>query len=222
MRFLFSFLVVVLTLAFLITTAIYLVGRVLRDVRWAGSSPSAFRDALEHLRQQVKKLTPELVPWDGEMFSLLSLLRSPERSKGRFQRVTQGYLLSIFQEPVVAFAVQGQGNHRIALARTHDREFAFRQKGKKEVEIWLNGNPLGVLVDNTLLSPDKGGRLLARIDEKPSESYSEISLADGRSISLANRAQAKGPIPRAVVLAGALSPEEENIALALTLLRLLP
>lgn len=222
MRFLFSFLVVVLTLAFLITMVIYLIKRAFSDVRLSvpSNSSSAFRDVLEQLRQQVKALTPELVPWDGEMFSLLSLRRQPARGKGRFRSDATGYLLSIFQEPVVAFAAQSAGKHKVVVARLHDREFVFRQKDR-EVEIWLNGEPFGTFTGGALLSADKGARLLAKVEERPSEQHSEVLLSSGRSVSLTNRERASGPNPRAAVLVKELTREEENAALAVALLRLL-
>ncbi len=222
MRFLFSFLVVVLTLAFLITMVIYLIKRAFSDVRLSvpGNNNSAFRDVLEQLRQQVKALTPELVPWDGEMFSLLSLRRQPARGKSRFRSDETGYLLSIFQEPVVAFAAQTAGKHEVMVARLHDREFVFRQKDK-EVEIWLNGEPFGTFTGGALLSAGKGARLLAKVEERPLEQHSEVLLSSGRSVSLTNRERASGPNPRAAVLVKELTREEENAALAIALLRLL-
>ncbi len=222
MRFLFSFLVVALTLAFLITTVIYLVKRAFSDVRLSvsGNNNSAFRDVLEQLRRQVKALMPELVPWDGEMFSLLSLKQQPVRSKGGFRASATGYLLSIFQEPVVAFAAQSAGKHKVVVGRLHDREFVFRQRDK-EAEIWLNGEPFGTFTGGALLSADKGARLLAKLEEKPSEQHSEVLLSSGRSVSLTNRERASGPNPRAAVLVRELTREEENAALAVALLRLL-
>lgn len=222
MRFLFSFLVVVLTLAFLITAVIYLVKRAFSDVRlsMSGNDNAAFRDVLEQLRQQVKTLMPELVPWDGEMFSLLSLQQQPVRGKGSFRPTAMGYLLSIFQEPVVAFAAQAAGKNKVVLARVHDREYVFRKKDK-EVEVWLNGEPFGLYTDGALLSTGKTAQLLARLEEKPSEQHSEVLLSNGRSVSLTNRERASGPNPRAAVLVKELTREEENAALAIALLRLL-
>ncbi|MCS7037735.1 MAG: hypothetical protein RMJ33_09060 [Saprospiraceae bacterium] len=222
MRFLFSFLVVALTLAFLITALIYLVKRAFSDVRLSvsGNNNSAFRDVLEQLRQQVKALMPELAPWDGEMFSLLSLHQQPVRGKGSFRPTSMGYLLSIFQEPIVAFAGLASGKHKVVVARVHDREFVFRKKDK-EVEVWLNGEPFGVFAGNALLSADKGARLLAQVEEKPAEQHSEVLLSNGRSVSLTNRARATGPNPRAAVLVKELTREEENAALAIALMRLL-
>ncbi len=220
MRFLFSFLTIVLTLAFLITAVIYLVGRAFRDVSIGKSSSSAFRDVLERLRQEVKALMPELVPWDGEMFSLLSLKQGAPQAKGRFRQRKAGFLLSIFQEPIVALAVEQVGNQKVVLARTHEREYVFRQKGK-EVEVWLNGEPMGVFTEGVLLAAGKGGRLLARLEAKPSELHSELVLANGRTVSLTNPERAAGPNPRAAVLVKELTREEENTALAIALLRLL-
>ncbi len=221
MRFLFSFLVVVLTLAFVITAIIYFIGRAFKDLRLSTSSHAAFRDVLEQMRQQVKTLMADLTPWDAEMFSLLSLNRQPVRGKGNFRKFSSGYLLSIFQEPVVAFAIAESDKHqKVALARLHDREFVFRKKGN-DVEIWLNGEPMGIFSNGTLLSSDKTARLLAHLEEKPSEHHSELQLANGRTVNLTNREQTTSPNPRAAVLVRELNRDEENIALALALMRLL-
>ncbi len=223
MRFLFSFLVTVLTLAFLITAFIYLVKRAFSDLSLSMSAKNSpiFRDLLEQLRQRVKALTPELVPWDSEMFALLSLRQQPARGKGGSRPTSTGYLLSIFQEPVVAFAAHTAGASKVVVARVHDREFVFRKKDKGEVEVWLNGEPFGVFADKVLLSADKSARLLAKVEERPSEQHSEVLLSNGRSVSLTNRERAVGPNPRAAVLVKELTREEENTALAVALIRLL-
>ncbi len=220
MRFLFSFLVIVLTLAFFITAVIYLLKRAFSD--WTAFRPDSavFQDVLHRLRRCAKEYLAELVPWDGEMFSLLSLRqsRAPRRSECRNAYV--GYLLSIFQEPVVLYCIQKVGKHKVVLARTHDREFVFRQK-EKAVDVWLNGAPLGVFSGNALLSAGKEEKVLAELREKPSEVHSELLLPGGNTVSLTNQERALGPNPRAAMMVKALETREEDVALALVLLRLL-
>ncbi|MCS6928036.1 MAG: hypothetical protein NZM43_00940 [Saprospiraceae bacterium] len=220
MRFLFSFLVVALSLAFVITAIIYLLKRALSDVSFPAPSSASFQTVLEELRQHIKGLIPALVPWDEEMFSLLSLHQQPARQKGGPRGITSGYLMSIFQEPVVAFATRQWGKQKIVVARLVDREFVYRIK-EKDAEIWLNGEPFAVFSNQALLSPDKSARVLARLEERAEERYSELVLAEGRTVSLANRKKAVGPNPRAAVLVKDLTRKEEDTALAVALLRLL-
>lgn len=217
MRFFFFLLMLVLISGSLIVGAFYLIAKLLGRINFNPES-QAWKKTLEGLRDKVKtQAAGALVPWDKEMLSLLSLNRSNVKKPGFFNSTAEGVFTTIFQEPVLAYAEQKSGGTGVIVARTSDREFIFRQKGK-ETEIWLNGQPFGVLVEGSLLAAGKSSRLLARIEKKAGEVQFPVLLGDAVVASIANPALADSPNPRALTLLRELSSEEESALLALTVL----
>lgn len=214
----FAFLSVVATVAFFVTGVVYLIAKTFGQLAWDPKS-KAFKRMLASMRSRLLPLSSELVPWDSEMLGLLSLNQAREKKPGWFNPVSMGQFTTIYQEPVLAFARQQSGKIGIALWRTSDREFIFRQKGA-ETEIWLDNQPFGLYVDGTLLAPGKGSKLLARLENKPDEAQAPLLLGTGTALTLSNPGRASGPNPRALTLLRQLSAEEENIALAVVLLQL--
>ncbi|MBL7776297.1 MAG: hypothetical protein JNK89_09870, partial [Saprospiraceae bacterium] len=184
MRALFSFLTILLSTAFFVTGVVYVIGKTFGSL--VGNPESkAFKRVLDNLRNRLKAASAELVPWDGEMLSLLSLNRINEKKPGWFRAFSMGQYTTIYHEPVVAYATQRFGNVSVTVIRTSDREYVLRRKGK-ETEIWLNNQPLGLLVDGALLSPGKKSQLLARLDRKPEEAQHPLLLGDAPAVTLNN------------------------------------
>ena len=181
----------------------------------------AWRNLLDRLRARLKRpALTQLVPWDGEMAALLSLNRTDVKKPGWFDGISEGVFTTIYHEPVLAYAGQLSGKNAVLLARTSDREFIFRTKGK-ETEIWVNQQPFGVLVDGALLAAGRGSRLLARLEAAPAESQFPVLLADNKTAAtISNPAKTSMPNPRALSLMRPLSTEEENTVLALAILKM--
>lgn len=217
MRFLFAILILILLTGSLIVGIFYLIAKMIGRINFNPES-QAWKKTLEGLRNKLKaQAAGALVPWDKEMLALLSLNRSNLKKPGFFNSTAEGVFLTIFQEPVMAYATQKSGQAGVIIARTSDREFIFRQKGK-ETEIWLNGQPFGVLVDGSLLAAGKTSRLLGRLEQKPDEVQFHVLFGDSIAASIANPAKADSPNPRALTLLREVSTEEENVLLALTVL----
>ena len=219
MKFLFSFLTLLFTVAFFVTGIVYLIARTFGQIAWNPES-KAFKRMLENLRRRLKTQSAELVPWDHEMLGLLSMNKVNEKKPGWMNPVSSGQYTTIYHEPVLAYITQTAGKVRVTVARTSNREFIFREKGK-ETEIWLDGQPFGLYTDGALLAPGKGSKLMARLDDRPDESQSPLILGNNPALTLGNRERASSPNPRVLTLLRELSPEEENTALALALLRLI-
>jgi len=220
MRFLFAILMLILLTGSLIVGIFYLIAKMIGRINFNPES-QAWKKTLEGLRSKLKsQAAGALVPWDKEMLSLLSLNRSNLKKPGFFNSTSEGVFTTIFPEPVLAYAEQKSGTNSVIIARTSDREFIFRLKGK-ETEIWLDGQPFGLYTDGALLAPGKGSKLMARLDDRPDESQSPLILGNNPALTLGNRERASSPNPRVLTLLRELSPEEENTALALALLRLI-
>lgn len=215
MRILFSFFTILLTMAFFVSGVVYLIARTFGKIAWNPES-KAFKRMLERLRGQLSKVATDLVPWDNEMLSLLSLNRINEKKPGWFSNISSGQITTIYQEPVIAYVTQTVGQTSVTVVRTSDREFVLRRKGK-ETEIWLNNKPLGLYVDGVLLSPGKGSNMLARLENKPEELESPLVLGDITAATVRNPKRADGPNPRALTLLRELDPKEESLTLAIAL-----
>lgn len=185
-----------------------------------GPGTKAWDNRVQRLRAAAQKFAAGLVPWDAEMLRLLSLNRSKVQKPGWFGGPGGGIFTTIYHEPVLAYVLESGGKNRLLLARTSDREFVFRLK-EKETEIWVNRQPLGVLVNGALLAAGKGGRLLAQFDPASADQpQTPLNIADRPAVALANPALADSPMPRALTWLRDLTPEEETTALALAILRI--
>jgi hypothetical protein len=217
---LFLLLMVVFPVMFVVAI-IYGFARMLGGINFNPES-KAWKDSLERLRGRLRsQAAGMLVPWDGEMLSLLSLNRSVSKKPGWLDRSTEGVVSTIYQEPVVAYAAQTTGNTGLLIARTSEKEFIFRMKGK-ETEVWVEGKPFGILVDGALLAAGRGSTLLARLESAREENQVPVMLGNNTAAAISNPDRMDlGPNPRAVTLLRAVNAEEETALLALTLLQIL-
>lgn len=217
MRFFVALLTLVMLAGSFVVGIIYFIARIIASINLSPES-QAWKRMLESLRNRLRAQTAGgLVPWDGEMLSLLSLNRARIKKPGFFSRTAEGIFTSIFQEPVLAYIRTKIGKNNVLLAQTSDKEFVFRLKGR-ETEIWLNGQPFAMLTDGALISAGRNGRLLARLEQKDDEVQFPVSLGNSTAAAIANPDKADAPNPRALTLLRPVTPEEENALLALTIL----
>ncbi|MEO6038477.1 MAG: hypothetical protein ABIQ93_08690 [Saprospiraceae bacterium] len=217
MRILLSLFMMLITICSFVVGLIWVLAKSLSQTAFNPGS-KAWKNALDGLRTRLH--TSALVPWDGEMLSLLSLNQRVGKKPGWLDNTTEGVFTSIYQEPILAYAERKSGNNAILLARTSDREFVFRRKGK-ETEIWVNSQPLGTYVDGVLLSSDSKSRLLARVEIEAGESQYPVLFGTGTAASINNPAlPGRSPNPRALTLLRDLQPEEESALLALAVLQM--
>ncbi len=220
MRILFSLFFLLFTISSIVVGIIWVIAKTVGQATFNPES-KAWKSAVQGLRARLNfSLGNTLVPWDGEMLSLLSLNQRINKKPGWLDNTTEGIFTSIYQEPVLAYAERKSGKNALLLARTSDREFVFRKRDK-ETEIWVNGQPLGTYVDGVLLSPDSKSQLLARVEIEPGESQYPVLLGAGTAASINNPAASqRSPNPRALTLLRDLKPEEESALLALTVLQM--
>lgn len=223
MRFLFFFLFVVfISVAFVAAVLYYIVRAFAAMGAKVSPGTKAWDTSVTGLRQQLAARAEQLTPWEDDTLHLLSVNKLEEKKASLLSTAQTGVIGSIYQEPVVAYAIKGQGKNTLAVARTSDREYVYRRKDK-ETEIWMNGQPLGVLVDGSLLSPGRSSKLLAQVQENQQESAFPVVLNNQTAGTIANPDKVRGttPNPRALSLLRNVSPDEENVVLALALLQMM-
>lgn len=180
----------------------------------------AWKMLIARLRERLKKQAQsQLVPWDHEMLGLLSLNRSVLKKPGFFDTSTEGVFTSIYHEPVLAYATQSSGQQSVTVARTSDREFIYRRKGR-ETEIWLDGQPFGVFVDQNLLSAGRSAKVLAQLAAGQGEAQAPVILGNQAAASITLPGRSSMPNPRVLTLLRDLNKEEESTLLALAVMKM--
>jgi hypothetical protein len=218
MRIFFFLITLVVSAGFFISGVVMLLARAIGQLSLNPQS-AAWKRTLAKLRERIRKQAAKnLVPWDAEMLGLLSTNRTIIKKPGFFDLYSEGMYSTIYQEPVLVYAALRTGKTSVLVASTSDREFIFRQKDK-EIEIWLNEQPLGLFIDGTLLAPGRGSKLLARM-EGGTEASLPVLIGDKTAAAITNPEQASGPNPRALTLLRTLDLNEENALLALTILKM--
>jgi hypothetical protein len=204
MRPLFNLLTFFLTIAVFLGSAFVVLTKLFSSITFAPES----------------KAWNTLVPWDTEMMGLLSLNQINIKKRGWFDSTFSGTFTTIYHEPVLAYAGLRSGSTGVLVARTSDREFIFRDKGK-ETEIWINSQPFGLFVDGNLISAGRSNNLLAQMGQDADDSQLPVLLTNNTSAAITNPDKISSPNPRALTLLRNLSAEEENALLALTLLKII-
>ncbi len=221
LRLLFAALIVGL----FITGVFYFIARVISSIAFNPAS-RAWQELLAKLRDRLKKrnefrateLADPLLACDAETLAHLSLKPKILKKAGWRDPIFEGIFSTIYQEPVAVFAGQKNGKTSVVVAKTSDKEFIFRQKGK-ETEVWQNGQPYAVLVDGTLLSSGKQSRLLAKLELDAELRQWPVLLGNNEAATITNLERAVSPIPRAVTLLRNLTAEEEQVMLVLAIIQ---
>ncbi|HAD13026.1 MAG TPA: hypothetical protein DCF33_11395 [Saprospirales bacterium] len=216
MRALISLLFSVLMLGLFITGLFYFVANVLSGLAFNPAS-RAWRELIQKLRTRNRiRMANAPLPLNTETLTHLSGKPKILKKAGWRDGVFEGVYQTIYQEPVAYFAGQKSGKMAAVVVRLEDRELILRKKGK-ETEIWLNGDPYAVLVDGMLLSSERHGKMLAKLNLDADLRQWPVIIGQGESATLTNLDRAVSPIPRAVGLLRNLSPEEEQVLLVLTM-----
>jgi hypothetical protein len=218
-------LLALLMVGLFITGIFYFVASVLGSLAFNPQS-RAWKEMIAKLRARLtpkkgakpSKLPETLHAFDSETLAHLSLKPTILKKAGWGDLVFEGVFSTIYQEPVMAFAGQKNGKNGAIVAKTSQKEFIFRLKGK-EVEIWENNQPYAVFADGTLLSSGKQSKLLAKLEPDAELRQWPVLLGQSEGATLTNVQRAVSPIPRAVTMLRNLSPEEEQALLLLAVVQ---
>lgn len=204
-----------------ITALFYFVAGVFGHIAFNPES-RAWKELLAKLRDRLRlRLSEPLTPCNAENLAQLSLKPKLLKKASWRDGVFEGVFSTIYKEPVLVFAGQKTGKTAAIVARTSDKEFIFRLKGK-ETEIWQDGQPYAVYMDGTLLSAGKQSRLLAKLETDTELRQWPVLLGQGEAAMLTNADRVVSPIPRALTLLRSLQPEEEQALLVLAILQGMP
>lgn len=178
---------------------------------------------LAAIRQHVKPLVEQLIPWKEEKeLELMSLNCTLTPSRKGPDKTQIGTIQSIYFEPMVAFAIKvysQQVRDALLYCRTTHSEFIYRIK-RHGIDIYFNGGHVAVLDDQHVLHGVRSGKVIGVVQPYSTDLLSIYTW--GRDAGhMFNPDRPHSEQQRAFYILADLSEEEENIFLALGLFELL-
>ena len=163
------------------------------------------------LEQELAPLQENLVPLDKEELELFSLSTSNVIKKGRFSNIIKGNLISIYEEPLVAFCYKTYDNGDfVLLLSTHDDDFTYSGT-IKGTDVYINGIEFGVIDKSGVLRTFDNKLELARLVDQ-SNRHSDILVGNRKVASLLNPQQKMTDSARAFLMLDDFTVEEEEDA----------
>ena len=174
------------------------------------------------MRTEIKEWSDQLVPWNKEEMSLLSLRQVNQQIKRGMTKTAKGIFTSIYHEPLVVYSYRryiSAKENAILYARTSQNEFAFRIK-KKGIDVNIDGQYAGVLKENGGLYGGRRNRLLARINRDDELKLHPIVIGDKEVASVQNPTKTDKHNPRAFQFLQPMEKKEEKMFMALAILEM--
>ncbi len=177
---------------------------------------------LRKMRDDIQEWTNQLVPWDKEEMSLLSLRQVNQKITRGLNKTAKGIFTSIYHEPLLVYSYKkyiSTGLNAVLYARTSKHEFAYRFQ-KKKIDINVNNQYVGVLKENGGLYGGRRNRLLARINRDDELKLHPIIIGEKEVASVVNALKTEKHNPRAFQFLAPMAAEEEKVFLALAVLEM--
>lgn len=165
---------------------LFIAGQLMSFMSGTRSMKRQLRKDLRNLRAQIAGIKEALVPFAMDEFKILScnpILKNKRRGSSILQK---GFLSTIYQEPVFAFAIKDNSHKSklLLVVESQDDEYLFNYENHV-VNVEHNGKPLGLInSDHQLI--DVKGQAVAKIEESASESYKKV-LLDDREVAHINK-----------------------------------
>jgi len=175
------------------------------------------------MRQIIKPYLPHLIPFVEEKeLELMSLKLEVKSQKKGLDKILNGTIQSIYNEPMVTFAykdyIKGV-REALLLCRTSHSELIFRIK-KMDVDVYLNGTQVAMIDRNSIMHGIRSRTALGRIRPYSNDLLSMI-IKEREVGQMYNPLRPHTQQQRAFTLLSNLDDEEEAIFVALGLFELL-
>ncbi|MEO6133299.1 MAG: hypothetical protein ABIQ02_15765 [Saprospiraceae bacterium] len=175
------------------------------------------------MRQIIKPYQSQLIPFQEEReLELMSLKLDMKTQKQGLDKIIAGTILSIYSEPMVAFAYKDylKGiRDALLCCRTCNIEVIFRIK-KQSVDVYFNGNQVAMIDQNNVMLGLKSKGILGRIRPYSNDMLSVI-IKNKEAGQMFNPLRPHNYQQRAFALMANLDTEEEAIFIALCLYEML-
>ena len=198
------------------SVAIYLLYQLLTNFQ---PGKSRILSDFRKMRTEIKEWSDQLVPWNKEEKSLLSLRQVNQQVKRGMNKTAKGIFTSIYHEPLVVYSYRryiSTKENAILYARTSQNEFAYRIN-KKGIDVNIDGQYAGVLKENGGLYGGRKNRLLARINRDDELKLHPIVVGEKEVASVQNPNKTDKHNPRAFQFLRPMESKEEKIFMALAI-----
>lgn len=174
------------------------------------------------MREEVKTWTQQLIPWNQEEMSLLSLRQVNQKVKRGLLKTAKGVYTSIYHEPLIVYNYRkyiSTKKNAILYARTSKNEFAYRM-WKNKVDINIDGQFVGTLKDNGEFVSGRRNRLLAKINQDDTLPLYPVQIGKKEVASVASLAKTTKHNPRAFQFLQTMEEKEEKVFTALAIFKM--
>ncbi|MEP6646782.1 MAG: hypothetical protein ABJC12_06815 [Saprospiraceae bacterium] len=200
-----------------------MIEEIIRKVLGMSPGTRKINQDLASMRQIIRPFQAQLIPFQEEReLELMSLKLDLKSQKKGLDKITAGTILSIYSEPMVAFAFKEYikaERDALLCCRTSHIEVIFRIK-KQGVDVYFNGNQVAMIDQNNVLHGLKSRGILGRIRPYSTDLLSVI-VKDKEVGQMFNPLRPHTYQQRAFTLLSHLDDEEEAIFIALCLFELL-
>lgn len=174
---------------------------------------------IEDLKDMLQDLRSQLVPFNENELSLLSLSQSSRSVKRGIHNTSVGVFDSIYHEPLIAYAYKDYmgSDKALMVAMTNRNEWIY-DIAEGATEVFLNGKPVGHIGPDGTLRGKESNRALAHIDVDQRVSSYPVYVGSREIGHVANPNMVTDVNPRAFHLYGDLEADEEDLFLSLSIL----
>jgi hypothetical protein len=173
--------------------------------------PERVRTELDKLLLSFKDVLPDLVPLDKNELELISHSQALSEVRGGIAKTAKGIIISIFEEPMMAFAYKrytGQNENAALLVRTAHQEIFYRIRNQ-QVQVSLNNQPIGVIERNGVLYSPGNFQPLAQINKINRKDAYPITVEGKEVATLIPEDKTLKVHQRALQFVGQLNKREE-------------
>jgi hypothetical protein len=179
--------------------------------------PTRMKKEVEKLLSSFKDVIPELVPIDVKELELFSHSHIRQESRGGISKTAKGIIVSIYEEPLVAYAYKrysGKKENALLIARTANATFFFRIRNQ-QVQVSLNDQAIGIIERNGILYSPGNFQPMAKIEKKEKTESFPITV-EGKEVAILIPEDTSLKVhQRALQFVGNLNKREELLLLVM-------
>jgi hypothetical protein len=123
---------------------------------------------LQKMRAETLQLAPDLTPVSKEELDLFATEQIHRVLKKRAVLTARGVFTTIYHEPVAAYSYKRYVSTKLnalLFVRTAEREYVYRFRDT-DVQIIIDGKPLGTIKSNGVLYSARDGQMIARMNSE--------------------------------------------------------
>ena len=162
----------------LLAASIFILTQMLSFVMGTRSFRRQYKRDLRRLRQEIADIKEALIPFEMDEFRIISAHPIVKGKKRGVAKLQNGFLSTIFQEPVLAFAIKDRmvNGQLIMVVESKEDEYTFNYNAD-QIDVEFNGKALGIIdKEDRLLGPE--GTELGKLEISDSRQYQKVILGD--------------------------------------------